>query len=423
MLQFIKKTLARLDKLDLEHIRSIILDLHRDQQRLAEVVNSLPDGIVVLDERHCPLLQNRAARLLLPLREHSGTGGGERGAVVAVWDAVDDAQIAHYLQQALEGISGQRNASASFSFGAAGNLRTLQLELLPLVRQGRVVGNILRIIDITEKINNESRLHRAEQMASLTHLTANVAHEIKNPLAAISIYIQLIKRKLEPHSTAADSVTTDSTATINDHLKIIEEEIARLNNTVVNFLFSVRPMELTLEEVKLHPLLDEMVVLFQPELQDAQISLTTRYQNNLPTVEIDAAYIKQAFVNIIKNAIESIALDPQRDNQQNDGVIEIRTTTAKTSTNSGGVQVEVIDTGGGVGEAELGRIFDPYFTTKDEGSGIGLTQTDKIIREHRGEITLKNNTTGKGATVTVILPRPRTRQKLIGEECANRTNS
>lgn len=409
MLQFIKKTLARLDKLDHAHIRSIIMDLHHGQQRLAEVVNSLPDGIVVLNEQHCPLLQNRAARLLLPLRERGGSGGWVAGTAT-VWDAVDDVQIACYLQRELEDPSGQQSAGASFSFGTPGNLRTLQLELLPLVRQGRVVGNILRIIDITEKINNESRLHRAEQMASLTHLTANVAHEIKNPLAAISIYIQLVKRELEQRSAIADS-----TVTINDHLRIVEEEIARLNNTVVNFLFSVRPMELTIEEVELHPLLDEVITLFQPELQEMQINLIARYQKSLPAVEVDVAYIKQAFMNIIKNAIESIALDTERNDRQIDGAIEIRTSAASVDANSGGVQVEVIDNGIGVGEAEMGRIFDPYFTTKDEGSGIGLTQTDKIIREHRGEIMIKNNDAGKGATVTITLPPPRARQKLIGE--------
>lgn len=417
MPQFIEKTLAKIDKLDRERIRAIILDLHHDQQRLAEVVNSLPDGIVMIDEHHRSLFQNKAARLLLPLHDRaSNNSSGKTTKAKKVWNTINDKQIANYLKQALEDPDGQKSTNALFSLEIAGNLRTLQFELLPLIRQRQVVGNILRITDITEKINNESRLHRAEQMASLTHLTANVAHEIKNPLAAISIYIQLIKRELEQHSPIV------SPQTINDHLKIVEEEIARLNNTVVNFLFSVRPMELSLEEVELYPLLDEIVTLFQPELRDAQITLTAHCQNSIPTVEIDVAYIKQALVNIIKNAIESITLNTHQHEEQDKGIIEIRTAIA-TGKNNGGVRVDVIDNGIGMEESDVGRVFDPYFTTKDEGSGIGLTQTYKIIREHRGEITITNNSVGRGATVTITLPIPKTKQKRIGQKHADHTDS
>lgn len=413
MPQFIEKTLDRLAKLDLERVRRIIRNLHRDHQRLEEVINSLPDGIVVLDERHRPLLRNRAARLLLPLNAHN--------ADAVVWDGVGDEQIARYLRQVLQerqsegdddGVRrGGGARGASFSLGRAGSLRTLQLELLPLVRRRRIVGNILYITDITELLATESRLQRAEQLASLTHLTANVAHEIKNPLAAISIYIQLIKREL-----LRPSPSSPTPPTIDDHLRIIEEEIDRLNKIVVDFLFSVRPIELALEEVEMHTILDEVLTLFRPELQDARIALTTRFANHLPLVEIDAGYLKQAIMNIIKNAIEAVV---------SDGAIEIRTAAA-----DGGVRVEIIDNGSGVAERDLGRVFDPYFTTKDEGSGIGLTQTYKIIHEHRGEISIANNRSGSnnrgdraGVTVTITLPLPRARQKLIGSECGDDTDS
>ena len=389
MPHFIEKTLQRIDKLDRDHIRAIMSQLYHDHRRLEEVINSLPDGIVVLDKRHRAVINNRAAQLLLPLRDR-------RDKEEAIWELVDDEQISGYLRQALQ----QRNKtdSASFSLGAKGNVRTLYMEMLPLVGEGKIIGNILRVTDITEKLANESRLYRAEQLASLTTLTANVAHEIKNPLGSISIYIQLIKREMQKNRVQRDAVSR--------HLTIVEEEIQRLNSTIVDFLFSMRPMALVLEESDIHPLLDEVITLFEPEMRDVHITLTTRYTRNLPRVEIDRKYMKQAIMNIIKNAIEAIGGDDTGD-EKGDGEIIIQTAAVAE-----GIRIEIIDNGAGMSDNDISNAFDPYFTTKDNGSGIGLTQTYKVIREHRGEIAIANNAAA-GATCTIILPLPRKQQKLI----------
>lgn len=390
MPQFIEKALEKIDRLDRDHLRTIMFQLYRDHRRLEEVINSLPDGIVVLDEGHRSVSSNRAARLLLPLLDES------EGA--PLWEGVGDDDIARYLREALQNGGGDGGA---FTIDVRGSARTLQLDILPLVRQGGIVGNILRIVDITEKLIKESRLHRAEQLASLTSVTANVAHEIKNPLAAISIYIQLTKREMEKSGSLSPALA--------HNLTVVEEEIQRLNTTIVNFLFSVRPMELHLEEMDIHIPLDEVVTLFRPELQTAHITLTTRYRKNLPLVEIDRAHMKQAVMNIIKNAIEAVgARRGGAERQEGGGEIQICTAVVAQ-----GVRIDVIDNGTGIRRGDMPNIFDPYFTTKDEGSGIGLTQTYKVIQEHRGEMSIVNNR-DCGVTCTIVLPLPRNQQKLIG---------
>ena len=420
MPHFIEKTLQRIDKLDHEHVRTIIHQLYCDHKRLEEVINSLPEGILVLDQQHKPLLHNRAARLLLPLRDQKEK---------EIWKLVRDKEIAAYLQKTLQTENEKDTTNISLEVG--GSLRTLQFGIFPLVRMGKIIGNILRVVDISDKITKESRLYRAEQLASLATLTANVAHEIKNPLASISIYIQLIKRDIEKN------FNQDDTTIIKQHLAIVEEEIVRLNATVVQFLFSMRPITLRMEEIDIHELLDDVITLFEPEIQAANVTLSTHYATEMPRIEVDKKYITQTIMNIIKNAIESIdahntmptelhadvrtpaskiidanttGATPANIHTPAHGIIDITTSVAPE-----GIQLVIADNGAGIDPTHASRIFEPYFTTKDYGSGIGLTQVYKVIKEHRGDIRLTNNK-HKGATCTITLPLPRTAQKLLKDK-------
>jgi len=383
MARFIEKTLQKIDKLNRAQIDSIIRHLFHDYTRLEEVINSLPEGIVVLDEGHVPLLYNRSAHLMLRRDDHKGE---------KLWEVISDSKIARYAKEALH--AGAAGDSAQITTEIGGEARVLDLSTLPLVRDGKIVGTIVRIVDSTAKIAEEVRLYRAEQLASLTNLTANVAHEIKNPLASISIYIQLIQRELAKEERARDD------RRIAEHLTIVEEEIARLNSTIIDFLFAVRPMQLTLTAVDIHALLDDIITLLEPEVR-ARIHISKRDLATMPAVEGDKKYLAQAFINIIKNAIEAI---PE------EGAIEIR-----TALQSGKATIMVIDSGVGINNDAMARIFDPYFTTKEYGSGIGLTQVYKVIKEHRGDVRIENNSAG-GATCTVTLPLARSGQRLLEGE-------
>ncbi|NNM67983.1 MAG: hypothetical protein HKM06_08245 [Spirochaetales bacterium] len=244
---------------------------------------------------------------------------------------------------------------------------------------------------MTERKNRESRLRRAESLASLTTLAAGVAHEIKNPLGSIGIHIQLIQRSLKnPTPSALDSVRTD--------LEIINEEISRLNGIVVDFLFAVRPMDTNLVLGSVGKVLVELVSFLSLELEQARIKVRLELDSGDDTVLIDERFLKQAFLNIVKNSLHAMP---------SGGILTVATKRTPET-----YDVMITDTGVGISEEHLEKIFEPYFTTKDFGSGLGLTLVYKIIKEHGGEIRVSSKP-GSGTTVTIQFPWPQRTPQLL----------
>jgi signal transduction histidine kinase len=275
-----------------------------------------------------------------------------------------------------------------------------------------VVGSLIHVADVTEKRNKEARLRRAENLASLTTLAAGVAHEIKNPLGSISIHIQLMQkavaanRKLfqDAHPGGTDRTGQNPAAyfdLLEKYIGVVNEEIDRLNQIVVDFLFAVRPMDMNLREGDLNGLIGELADFVRLELQEDRIDCVLSLDTSIPPLEIDERFLKQALLNLIKNAAAAMP---------GGGKL-----TVETLRKDDEAQICVRDTGIGIPEENLSKIFDPYFTTKDTGLGLGLTLVFKIIREHRGEIVVKSRE-GEGTCFTISLPVPQKERRLIGFE-------
>jgi signal transduction histidine kinase len=238
----------------------------------------------------------------------------------------------------------------------------------------------------------EARLRRAESLASLTTLAAGVAHEIKNPLGSIGIHTQLIQK-------IVDSLDEETAASIGNYLTVIDEEIDRLNKIVVDFLFAVRPMNTNLEDGDLNAVALDVLGFVQFELEQSGIELVKDLDPELPGIRLDAKYIKQAMMNLIKNAISAMP---------DGGMLRV-----STQRRGDQVLLRISDTGTGMSEEVREKIFEPYFTTKDFGSGIGLTLVYKVVKEHMGEITVISKE-GHGTTFTITLPVPQRRKHLLG---------
>jgi signal transduction histidine kinase len=293
-----------------------------------------------------------------------------------------------------------------------GKQRLLSISVLPQVRDHQVSGSLIYIEDITEKRGKEARLRRAENLASLTTLAAGVAHEIKNPLGSISIHIQLIQKAMDAnkemffksHPSGRNSKgqsPQDYFDVLDKYIAVVNEEIDRLNHIVVDFLFAVRPMDMDFREGNINTLIGELAEFVRYELEAANIACVLELNDALPTIEFDDRYMKQALLNLIKNAIAAMP-----------GGGELTITTGFSDTE---IQISVQDTGVGISEENLSKIFEPYFTTKETGSGLGLTLVFKIIREHRGEMTVKSRE-GEGACFTITLPVPQRETRLLGFE-------
>ncbi|MGM0431809.1 MAG: two-component system sensor histidine kinase NtrB [Spirochaetota bacterium] len=384
MKKFIRKAIQKIPKLPHDQITKLIYLLADENELLTLVLDSMEEGIIVSDLDHRIQLINKASKRLLPM--HSETD--ER----IVWAVIYDQDIADYLELHLR--KGDKILDEEFHLQKGSTVLTLSITVLPFVREKKIDGNILILRDITEKKKREARFRRAENLASLTTLAASVAHEIKNPLASMGIYIQLMQKELERENCIGEE-------SASEYLDIIQEEIERLNGIVVDFLFAVRPMDTHMRPEDVNDLMQELVDFVHYELEQHSISYTVEHNNELPKISMDKKYMKQALLNIIKNAIAAMP--------------DCGKLTLSASSDGEMAHIHITDNGVGISEENMAKIFEPYFTTKDFGSGLGLTVVYKVIREHGGEISLDSQE-GKGTTFTVSLPLPRSERPLIDYE-------
>ncbi|MDR1443835.1 MAG: PAS domain S-box protein [Treponema sp.] len=397
MRNFIKRAVKKLSKLTREQLEELFISSAAEIDRLKTVLESLGQGILVCDTRHALVLANKCAERFLPI------GLAEPGGD-SVWLRVWDEKIAAFLESTLK--SGDRVEEREFNVESKGIQRLLSVSVLPLVREHRVTGSLIYIEDITEKRGREARLRRAENLASLTTLAAGVAHEIKNPLGSISIHIQLMQKALKANRKLVEQALPRDGADscldqLDKYIAVVNEEIDRLNHIVVDFLFAVRPMDLDLREGDLNSLIGELVDFMSFELSDARITCDLELEENLPLLTFDERYLKQVLLNLVKNATAAMPAGGKL--------------TIKTESKDSEVYISVQDTGLGIPEENLSKIFEPYFTTKATGSGLGLTLVFKIIREHQGEISVKSRE-GEGTCFTISLPLPQRERRLIGFE-------
>ena len=396
MRRFYQRAVERLDKIDSAQLRELLHRMGSDNDLLGMVLDSMAPGIIVTDTTGHVLLVNRAAERLVPLRS-------AEYAQRCVWEVVADAEIAGFLRETLQRQENARDRDFTIASGAQ---RTLSFGVLPLVRDGHVAGNLIYAEDVTERRAAAANLRRTESLAALATLTAGVAHEIKNPLGAISIHLQLIQRRLRggrPESGGG------AWSAVREAVGVIEEEVERLNQIVVDYLFAVRPMNVNLTGGQVNEVLAELLRLLRPELKEAGIELRERLGRDLPRVLLDQRYLREALLNLIKNAIAAMVEAPDSDRP--------RVLAIASAANGESVTIRIGDTGPGIPQEIQGKIFEPYFTTRDFGSGLGLTLVYKIVKEHLGEIELDSKP-GAGSTFSISIPIPQTERRLLGFEAA-----
>ncbi len=382
MRNFIQKALNKLPKLDKEQIRTLLFDLASENELLEVVLDSIVDGILVVDLENRLITLNRAVEKLLCFNVNDPSDQ-------IIWDVVEDTEIAMFIKKVLK--NADRVMEEEFTLNYSGIIRTICLDIMPLVKDGRVQGNVIIVSDITERKRKEARLRRAESLASLTTLAAGVAHEIKNPLGSIGIHIQLIQKALKRDHSISEE-------TAGSYLEIINEEIERLNEIIVDFLFAVRPMNTNLSLSHINSVVSDLMEFIKHELERSRITIRMDLDPNIPKIYMDEKYIKQALLNIIKNAEAAMP----------DG----GELTVKTFEKDGMVHLHIEDTGTGISEENMAKIFEPYFTTKDFGSGLGLTVVYKIIKEHDGEIYLDSKE-GEGTVFMLTFPIPQKDKRLL----------
>jgi signal transduction histidine kinase len=262
--------------------------------------------------------------------------------------------------------------------------------------EGIFVGAMLVARNLGYMNQVHSTLNYSRKLAALGRLMAGVAHEVKNPLNAMTIHLELLKGKLaaagEPVGVGAGgSHLVPRASNVDKHVEIIATEIQRLDQVLNGFLKFARPDELKLQPIHLPAVISDIVTSITPEADRLRVTVKRDCPPGLPAINADPGMLRQALLNLALNACQAM---PQG------GTLRIACRTASR----GRVEIDVEDTGVGIAPENLQKIFDLYFTTKDKGSGIGLSMVYRIVQLHDGEVEVQS-TPGRGTRFRLVFPQ------------------
>lgn len=409
MRAYVRRVSQKITKLTDEQLEQFFKAINDENEMFYSVIDSLATGILLVDENFKLILTNKAAERLMPFSVRSDDS---KFTSSALWQIIDDEPIMQFLKSCAE--NKLTNVSSEFTTTTAGgSVRFITVSLLPFVRGEKLVGAIVTVHDVTESRNHEILLRRMENMASLTNIAANMAHEIKNPLGAISIHIQLIQKAV---SAARDGDgKLPQKKFLENYLDVVNEEIDNLNKSVMDFLMAVRPVHAELMLVNIADVLKSVVEFIEPELNKSGIMVNLNLCKKSVRLLIDEKLFREVIVNIAQNALFAIAekfpecdiKSVRQDTVACEGRLDF-TTFLKNDK----YIITIEDNGTGMSDDVAARIFEPYFTTKASGTGLGMTMVYKIVKEFAGDITVKS-TLGVGTIFTITIPVPQTDRKLI----------
>jgi signal transduction histidine kinase len=351
------------------------------------VMDNLEDAMALFAPEGDIIFSNSSMRALLP---GLVAGGGEP----AVGHLRADNPVRQLVERALAGRRSQGPVSAAI--GTPGNGEPAERLLMCHVIEdtnGRFLGAMLVARNLAFLSHVHSTLNYSQKLAALGRLMAGVAHEVKNPLNAMTIHLELLKQKLaairEPITVPGPSGASRN-LDLAKHVTIIADEIRRLDQVVVGFLKFARPDELRLEPVPLASVISEVVSMTTPEAEQRGVSIRWDCPPSLPEINADPGMLQQALLNLALNACQAMP---------DGGTLKISCRPAAPRR----VEIDVEDTGVGIPPENLGKIFDLYYTTKEKGSGIGLSMVFRIVQLHDGDVEVQS--TPGGTRFRLVFPQ------------------
>ncbi|MBN1918311.1 MAG: PAS domain-containing protein [Verrucomicrobia bacterium] len=391
MATFWDKLIERFERLDPERRERYLADLARERGFLQSVFDTIEDALIVLDARRRIVFINRAARHLL------GIAAGDPVNRPLLKYIADGRLLDLFGREAQDAMESRVEAQGAFNTEIEvrhPRPMVLRVTVLPLRGTGGSpsLGTVIVMHDATAERKQRLAAFQSEKLGALATLAAGVAHEIGNPLNSLAIHMQLLEReiaRLKPGRQRNELAARVETS---------RQEIERLDGIIRQFLGAVRPSKLDYRPVQINELLEGLLEFNYYEIAAQQIGIEKHYDPAIPRVLMDEAQIKQACLNIIKNAVQAMPKG---------GLLTVTTTRERDE-----IVVRFADSGVGMTEEQIGRIFDPFYTTKDRGSGLGLMIVHKIITDHNGRIEVESEP-GRGTRVTVVLPVVETRRRLI----------
>jgi two-component system, sporulation sensor kinase E len=401
---FVDRVLGRLGRIDAEGLQTVVQRLARERHFLETVFNAIEDGVLVADEMGRVIYFNEAVTRLLHWDPEQAEGRPISEVLPELpWESIS--------APGSNGRPGARHHEFEISYPRP---RFLRVYVAPLDGQAKGSAGLALILhDATEARQQTFEAVESGRIHALTLLAASVAHEIGNPLNALNIHLQLLTkevRKLRQPAVSAparrfarrvpkvDAEGVEVAQKMEHYLEVAKGEITRLDYIVTQFLQAIRPSAPQLAPASLNDVVQETLELLRPELENRGLQLKEKLARRLPLAPLDAGQMKQVLVNLVKNAMQAMT---------SGGVLTLQTDAAGDF-----VWVEVSDTGGGIAQDKINHIFEPFYTTKKKGTGLGLMIVQRIVHQHGGKIELESRV-GQGTTFRIRLPMHERQPKLL----------
>lgn len=362
---FIDKLLKRMDRLEPAEVQGVVLELMKEKGFLEKTFQALQEGVILLDNDGQVTYVNSAACQLFDLNEDQVKG--------------------KKLTQGMRGLDWEELRKPGTVVSR--DIETFYPEnrylnfYITSIDDDQPMGFVMLIRDVTETRKRTEEQIETERLNAFTLLAAGVAHELGNPLNSLTIHLQLLERRLRKMGKTGEP--------LREHLDVATGEIKRMDGIIGQFLAAIRPTKPQLQRVQITDLLQESLRFLKPDLDQAHVKVKLDIRADMPAMPLDADQMKQAMYNLIRNACQAM---PQG------GALKIHGSYTDFE-----VQLSFEDNGKGISPEQMGKLFQPFSTTRATGTGLGLLIVRRIIREHGGEIDIESRA-GKGTRISLWLP-------------------
>ena len=381
------KVLGKLDDLDEVNLGILVQRLARERKLLETVFDIIRDGVLVVDEDGVLTYSNTEGRRLIGLKKGNSDKTFLQRAAPELARAIGLGRTKEdpYPEVVI------REMQISYP-----ELRQIRVYAVPIGPGGfnehskSKVGTAIVMTDVTEEKDKLQEQIENERISSIMDLAAGVAHELGNPLNSIHIHLQYLHRSL--NADKSDSKKMDKS------LATCIKEVQRLDGIIAHFLKAIRPSEPSFQKINLLTVIEDTVRLREKELSNKKIKVSMEVGAREPMIRADVEQIKQVFFNVIGNAIDAV---PEGS--------EIRIISGLDERH---IFAQIVDQGSGISKENISRVFEPYFTTKKTGHGIGMMIVHRIMRDHDGEVGIDSKE-GSGTIVTLKFPRKSPRRRLL----------
>jgi len=383
------RVLGRVDNLDPVNLANLVQRLARERGFFEAVFDAVREGVLVVNAKGLIEYANDAACRMVALKDQDIGRASLWRLVPGLRQSLDIA--------AGEGLSGRGAVSREIELNYP-EYRVVRLYIVPFhdTPDDGVVVEATRfaviLSDVTQELASTQQRIESEKVNSILLLAAGVAHEIGNPLNSLTIHLQLMRRQI------ARAGKTPGLEKVEQSLEVCQNEVQRLDGIIQNFLDAIRPRPPDFSDVDLVETLEAVLAVQGHELQDRELKVEVEVDAGHPVVKADRNQVKQVFFNVIKNAAEAM---------QAGGRLTI-----KARGDDDYVIFQFGDTGKGIPQDDMPRLFQPFHTTKKGGHGLGLMIIQRIMRDHGGQIGIDSRE-GVGTVVTLQFPRKDRRVRLL----------